>query len=73
MKILIDGDMNPCTFMGCSYDERAGFQEIKVQVKPVFESPVADHIIQEWLEETEARCPVTDNIKTATHIHIANI
>lgn len=65
--------MNPCTFMGCSYDERAGFQEIKVQVKPVFEAPLAENIIHEWLEETEARCPVTDNIKTVTPISIANI
>ncbi len=73
MKIIIDGDMNPCTFMGCSYESRAGFQDIRVKVYPVFEEPLPKEMIHAWLEETEARCPVTDNIKTATHIGIENM
>ncbi len=73
IKITIDGDMNPCTFMGCSYEERAGFQKINVKVKPEFAIPTEGRIIKEWLLETEARCPVTDNIKTATHIGIENM
>ncbi len=73
IKITIDGDMNPCTFMGCSFDERAGFQKIEVNVKPEFETPVDDVIIKAWLEETESRCPVTDNIEDSTQIQVANI
>lgn len=30
MKIKIEGTMNPCNFIGCSFDERAGFQTINV-------------------------------------------
>ncbi len=69
MKISIDGEMNPCNFMGCSYDERAGFQTINVNVKPDFEQATEEEI-KAWLEETESRCPVTDNIKTGTTINI---
>jgi len=71
MKITIDGDMNACTFMGCSYDERAGFQDIRVVVTPVFETAVEQSLIDDWLKETEKRCPVTDNIKAGTKIEIA--
>jgi len=72
MTITIDGDMNPCTFMGCSFDERAGFQAIKVNVNPVFGKEVSKELITKWLQETEARCPVTDNIKDGTSIAIDN-
>lgn len=73
MKVSIDGDMNPCTFMGCSFDERAGFQSIIVKIKPTFKHDVDDAVIKEWLIETEERCPVTDNIKDGTKIMIDNI
>lgn len=63
LKIEIKGNMNPCNFMGCSFDERAGFQNIKVIVNLKFESATSEQI-SDWLEETEKRCPVTDNIKT---------
>jgi len=69
MKIDINGSMNPCNFMGCSFDERAGFHSIKVSIKPDFEN-VTDKEIAVWLEETESRCPVTDNIKEGTQIKV---
>ncbi|MGB9745441.1 MAG: OsmC family protein [Bacteroidales bacterium] len=69
IKIKIDGMMNPCTFIGCSFDERAGFQIINVSVHADFENASQEEI-ESWLMETEARCPVTDNIKDATKIHV---
>jgi len=69
MKISIDGEMNPCNFMGCFYDVRAGFQTINVNVQPDFEK-ASEEEIKDWLPETESRCPVTDNIKTGTTINI---
>jgi len=69
MKIKIEGKMNPCTFIGCSYEERAGFQKVVVNVKPNFENATPQQI-DEWLKETEERCPVTDNIENATQIKI---
>lgn len=69
MKIVIDGNMNPCTFIGCSYEERAGFQAINLKVEPDFESSTKEEI-ESWLIETENRCPVTDNISQITKINV---
>ena len=69
MKIDIKGKMNPCTFIGCSFDERAGFQHINVSIKADFEDATKEEI-NSWLLETESRCPVTDNIKEGTSISI---
>lgn len=71
MKIKIEGSMNPCNFMGCSFDERAGFQTINVSVHADFENETPEAIAI-WLEETESRCPVTDNIKDSTKINVIN-
>ena len=66
IKIGIEGVMNPCTFLGCSYEQRAGFQNIDVTIEPDF-TDATQQQIDEWLKETEERCPVTDNIKAAEH------
>lgn len=67
MKIKIDGNLNPCTFIGCSYEERAGFQTITMKVDADFENATPGEV-DSWLKETEARCPVTDNIRESTKI-----
>lgn len=69
MKIKIDGNMNPCTFIGCSFEERAGFQTITLKVTPNFENATKEEI-ESWLKETEERCPVTDNIKNFTKVNL---
>lgn len=71
MKLKIDGTMNPCTFIGCYYEERAGFQTINMKVDADFEKAPKEEI-DCWLEETEARCPVTDNIRKSTKINIVS-
>ena len=70
MKITIEGSLNPCKFMGMSDEERAGFISIDVIIKPSFSMNVEKEKIKEWINETERRCPVTDNIQTSTHINI---
>lgn len=69
MKIRIEGVMNPCTFLGCSFEERAGFQEIDVKIDADFEGISPEEQAQ-WLKETEERCPVTDNIKADTTVRV---
>jgi len=71
MQIKIEGVMNPCTFIGCSFEERAGFQHIRVHVMADMPGATSEEK-QAWLEETEARCPVTDNIKADTTILVTN-
>jgi uncharacterized OsmC-like protein len=70
VKIGIEGVMNPCTFLGCSYEERAGFQNIEVKIEPDFTGATQQQI-DEWLKETEERCPVTDNIKAGTSLSVS--
>jgi len=70
MRIKIEGNLNPCTFIGCSYEERAGFQKVIVKVNPDFDGATEEEI-DSWLKETEERCPVTDNIENATQINIS--
>ena len=70
MKIKIEGVMNPCAFIGCSFEERAGFQQIKVTVDADMEG-VSQEEKESWLEETEKRCPVTDNVRADTNISVA--
>ncbi len=69
MKVRIEGVMNPCTFLGCSFEERAGFQKILVSIVPDFEG-ATDAQIEEWIKETENRCPVTDNIRADTSVEV---
>jgi len=71
MKVKIEGVMNPCNFIGCSFEERAGFQHIKVTVTTDMDGVTAQEK-QAWLEETESRCPVTDNIKADTTISVVS-
>ncbi len=70
IKIGIEGVMNPCTFLGCSFEERAGFQNIDVKIEPDF-TDATQQQIDEWLKETEERCPVTDNIKAGTSLSVS--
>lgn len=70
MKIKIEGVMNPCAFIGCSFEERAGFQKIQVTVDADMEG-VSKEEKEAWLEETEKRCPVTDNVRADTSISVA--
>ena len=69
MQLKIEGVMNPCAFIGCSFEERAGFQQIQVTVDADMEGTTQEEI-DAWLEETEARCPVTDNVRADTTISI---
>ncbi len=69
MKIRIEGVMNPCAFLGCSFEERAGFQNILVNIVPDFEG-ATNAQIEEWIKETENRCPVTDNIRADTNVEV---
>ena len=70
VRVTISGVMNPCTFLGCSFEERAGFQKIKVHVQPDFDGATEDEIAS-WLEATESRCPVTDNIRAGTEMEVS--
>lgn len=70
LSIEIDGNLDACTFMGCSTENRAGFNKINVQLNAEFQIPVTQARIDKWVLDTETRCPVTDNIKSMTKISL---
>jgi len=69
MKIDIEGVLNPCMFMGCSFEERAGFKNIQVIITPDFVNATTEEVTS-WLKETERRCPVSDNVRSNTEIEV---
>ena len=70
LNIEIEGDLDACTFMGCNDENRAGFENIKVNMNAQFEKIQMQETINQWLAETERRCPVTDNIRSLTNIEL---
>lgn len=70
MKITIEGDMDAATFMGYSTNNRAGFDKVMVNIETEFGEIISKEQRDKWLEVTESRCPVTDNIKAYTKIVI---
>ncbi len=66
IQIEIVGTLNPARLFGQSFDERAGYKEIKVILKPDFDANEATK--KKWLEAILDRCPVGDNLKNKTEI-----
>lgn len=70
LNVDIQGELNPCKFMGISNDERAGFQDIQMRLEPDFESITSEQY-EAWVNETESRCPVTDTLKAGTRLRVS--
>ncbi len=70
MKITIEGNMDAAHFMGYATKNRAGFEQVSVNIETKFEGIITSEQRDKWLAETERRCPVTDNMKTQTKIII---
>lgn len=68
LEISIEGDLYPAKFMGMSDEPRAGYEDIRAVIHA---DVVADEeTIETWLAETEARCPVTDNLNHDTPLEV---
>ncbi len=69
LEAEIEGDLNPGRFSGKSMKERAGFQEIRVNIKP--DADADAETLKKWVMAIEERCPVSDNLAHATPIKVA--
>lgn len=69
LEISIEGDINPARLFGQSYQHRAGYQNLNVQLKT--KSLIDERIKLKWLEEIENRCPVNDNLRNATPVNFS--
>lgn len=68
MKIDLVGNLNPARLFGQSFDERAGYKEIEVTLKP--DCDVDDATLATWKDSILDRCPVGDNLKNTTEISV---
>ncbi len=69
LEIIIDGDLNPERLFGHSFNERAGYQNINVQLKT--SNKIEKATKDSWLLAIENRCPVNDNLRNATPINFS--
>lgn len=69
IKIDMVGTLNPDRLFGKSFEERAGYKEIKVTLKPDCEAN--EELIEKWKLAILDRCPVGDNLKNTTEIIVA--
>lgn len=68
MKTEINGSLNPARFAGKSYEDRAGFKNIDIEVYP--DADVDKETLEKWIGMIENRCPVTDNLTNTTPLKI---
>ena len=66
VKIDLVGNLNPDRLFGKSFEERAGYKEIKVVINP--DCDMDEQTKKKWLEAVMDRCPVSDNLKNTTEI-----
>lgn len=69
LTIELEGDLNPARFSGKSMEERSGYQNVRVTLKPDADANV--ELLDKWLKTVESRCPVSDNIANATPVSIS--
>ncbi len=67
-KIRLSGDLNPLKFMGKPSPDRAGFKNITLEID--VKSDASKEKLEEWLKTIEERCPVSDNLRNPTPVHI---
>lgn len=68
LDIHLDGDLDPAKLFGKSNENRAGYSEIRVTLKP--DTDADENTLIEWLAIVEDRCPVSDNLKNPTPVII---
>ena len=68
VNINIVGNLNPDRLFGKSFEDRAGYKEIRVEVKP--DCDASPEVLSKWLEAIEDRCPVSDNLRNSTPVSL---
>jgi putative redox protein len=68
MEVEISGDLNLDVLRGKEKNERAGFQNITAIVK--IDADMSEAEKNEFLEEVDRRCPISDNLMNTTPIQV---
>ncbi|MFZ3070530.1 MAG: OsmC family protein [Anaerolineaceae bacterium] len=65
----VEGDLDTDVFMGKRKDFRAGFTGIRVSVS--IDGDLNQEEKERFLQEVEARCPVTENLRNLTPVEVS--
>jgi len=66
LEIEVDGNLNPDRLFGSSFNERAGYKNIQVVLKPY--ANTTPELLKKWLVAVENRCPINDNLRNITPV-----
>lgn len=68
LEIDITGNVNPARLFGHSLEERAGYKNIQVTLKPY--TNASPELLAKWVQQVEDRCPINDNIRNITPVEV---
>lgn len=69
LKIEVSGSINPNRLFGTSFEERAGFKSIELNLIPETDANIEQ--LTKWLKIVEDRCPVKDNLTNTTPLNLS--
>lgn len=69
LKVEVSGNINPNNLFGTSFEERAGFKEIQLNLIPDTKADI--NLLSKWLKIVEKRCPVKDNLFNITPVKVS--
>lgn len=69
LEIKASGPLNPARLFGEPTDDRAGFKAIDVQL--IVDADADPETLERWRSTVESRCPVGDNLASATPIALS--
>ncbi|MCD4672100.1 MAG: OsmC family protein [Anaerolineaceae bacterium] len=66
LECSVEGGLNTAVFMGKDHEDRAGFEDLTLVVK--VDADLTPEQKKAFVEEIDARCPISDNILKSTPI-----
>lgn len=66
LTINVDGDINPDRLFGKSFEDRAGFKQINLNLNA--KTNASPELLEKWVIEIKNRCPINDNLINSTPI-----
>ncbi len=68
LDVEVSGPLDPARLFGQDTEVRAGFQHIEVALRVDADADAA--ALDHWVRTIEARCPISDNLRNATPVHL---
>lgn len=70
LEFEAEGDLDPAKLFGKPGGKRAGYEEIRVDIK--VDTDASEQELAQWLEKVDERCPVSDNLSNITPVVLSH-